>query len=78
MTPNLTLRKCPAVSMDAHSGMFGASNILPTLTLAFHQGLGHVDQWVRDASTLALGAIADGYKDDLAPHLPQLNPFLLQ
>ena len=58
--------------------MFGASNILPLLTLALHEGLGHANQWVRDTSILALGAVADGCKDDLAPHLTQLHPFLLQ
>ena len=60
------------------SGMLGASNVLPPLTSALHEGLGHADQWVRDTSILALGAVADGCKDDLAPHLPQLHPFLLQ
>ena len=56
---NLYNRKCSAVSLDAQSGMFGNSNILPPRTSALHEGLGHADQWVRDASILALGAIAD-------------------
>lgn len=73
-----TLRKCSAASLDALSGMFGAPNILPPLLPALQEGLGHSDQWVREASILALGAIAEGCKADLAPHLPRLHPFLLQ
>ncbi len=73
-----TLRKCSAASLDALSGMFGANNILPPLLPALQEGLGHSDQWVREASILALGAIADGCKDKLTPHMPQLHPFLLQ
>ncbi|KAL7541029.1 hypothetical protein ACHAXR_010576 [Thalassiosira sp. AJA248-18] len=73
-----TLRKCSAASLDALSGMFGAANVLPPLLPALQEGLGHTDQWVREASILALGAIADGCKDDLTPHLPKLHPFLLQ
>ena len=73
-----TLRKCSAASLDALSGMFGANNILPPLLPALQEGLGHSDLWVREASILALGAIADGCKDKLTPHMPQLHPFLLQ
>lgn len=73
-----TLRKCSAASLDALSGMYGAPNILPPLLPALQEGLGHLDQWVREASILALGAIADGCRADLAPHMPQLHPFLLQ
>ncbi|KAL3760925.1 hypothetical protein ACHAWU_009604 [Discostella pseudostelligera] len=72
-----TLRKCSAASLDALAGIFGANNILPPLLPALQEGLGHTDQWVREASILALGAIADGCKVELTPHLPQLHPFLL-
>ena len=72
-----TLRKCSAASLDALSGLYGASNTLPPLLPALQEGLGHTDQWVREASILALGAIADGCKEELTPHLPQLHPFLL-
>ena len=72
-----SLRKCSAASLDALSGLFGASNILPPLLPALQEGLSHNDQWVREASILALGAIADGCKAELTPHLPQLHPFLL-
>eukprot|EP00970_Alexandrium_tamarense_P009176 scaffold1812_cov181-Alexandrium_tamarense.AAC.8 len=72
-----SLRKCSAASLDALSGLYGASYILPPLLPALQEGLGHTDQWVREASILALGAIADGCKAELTPHLPQLHPFLL-
>ncbi len=72
-----TLRKCSAASLDALSGVFGSTNILPPLLPALQEGLSHTDQWVREASILALGAIADGCKAELTPHLPQLHPFLL-
>ena len=73
-----TLRKCAAASLDALAGLFGASNVLPSLLPALQEGLGHDDQWIREASILALGAIADGCKSELAPHLPMLHPFLLR
>jgi transportin-1 len=73
-----TLRKCAAASLDALAGLFGASNTLPSLLPALQEGLGHHDQWVREASILALGAIADGCKAELTPHLPMLHPFLLR
>ena len=41
-----TLRKCPAVSLDALLGIFGNSNILPPLLQALHERLGHADQCV--------------------------------
>jgi transportin-1 len=72
-----TLRKCSAASLDALSGLYGATYTLPALLPALQEGLGHTDQWVREASILALGAIAEGCKDELARHLPQLHPFLL-
>jgi len=72
-----TLRKCSAASLDALSGLFGATNILPPLLPALQEGLGHTDQWVREASILALGAIAEGCMAELTPHLPQLHPFLV-
>jgi transportin-1 len=51
---------------------------LPSLLPALQEGLGHDDQWIREASILALGAIADGCKAELTPHLPVLHPFLLR
>ena len=72
-----TLCKCAAASLDALAGLFGASNRLPSLLPALQEGLGHDDQWVREANILALGAIADGCKAELMLHLAVLHPFLL-
>ncbi|KAL7528235.1 hypothetical protein ACHAWF_002487 [Thalassiosira exigua] len=72
-----TLRKCSAASLDALAGTFGPQAVLPPLLPALQEGLGHADQWVREGSVLALGAIADGCGEDLAPHLPRLHPFLV-
>ena len=67
-----TLRKCSAASLDTLVGVGGAPTVLPPLLLALQEGIGHPGQWV------ALGAIADGRRDNLVPHLPRLHPFLLQ
>eukprot|EP00956_Cyclotella_meneghiniana_P021646 scaffold39661_cov63-Cyclotella_meneghiniana.AAC.6 len=72
-----TLRKCSAASLDALAGLYGAAYTLPPLLPALEVGLSHNDQWIREASILALGAIAEGCQEELAPHLPQLHPFLL-
>ena len=73
-----TVRKCSAASLDALSAMFGPGIILPSLLPALQEGLGNTEIWVREASILALGAIAESCKEQLAPHLSQLHPFLLQ
>merc|ERR1719491_2650804 len=73
-----TLRKCSAASLDALAEMYGANNTLPNLLPALQEGLGHNDQWVREASILALGAVADGCSAEIAPHMPQIHPFLVQ
>jgi transportin-1 len=72
-----SLRKCSAASLDALAGLYGATYTLPPLLPALQEGLSHQDPWVREASILALGAIAEGCHEELAPHLPQLHPFLL-
>ena len=73
-----TLRKCSAALLDTLVGAGGAPAVLPPLLPALQEGIGHLDQWVRKAGILALGAIADGRRDILVPHLPRLHPFLLQ
>ena len=72
-----TLRKCSAASLDALAGLYGAAYTLPPLLPALEVGLSHNDQWIREASILALGAIAEGCQEELALHLPKLHPFLL-
>ena len=73
-----TLRKCSAASLDTLVGAGGAPAVLPPLLPALQEGIGHSDKWVRKAGILALGAIPDGRRDNLVPHLPRLHPFLLQ
>jgi transportin-1 len=72
------LCKCAAASLDALAGLFGASNTLPSLLPALQESLRHDDQWVCEANILALGAIANGCKAELTPHLPVLHPFILR
>jgi transportin-1 len=69
-----TLRKCAAASLDALAGLFVALNTLPSLLPALQEGLRQDNQWVREANILELGAIADGCKAELMPHLPMLHP----
>jgi hypothetical protein len=73
-----TLRKCAAAILDALAGLFGASNMLLSLLPTLQEGLGHDNQWVGKANILVLGAIANGCKAELTPHLPVLHPFLLR
>jgi hypothetical protein len=72
------LRQCAAASLDALVGLFGESNMLPSLLPVLQEGLGHGNQWVHKANILALGAIANGCKVELTPHLPMLHPFLMR
>jgi transportin-1 len=53
---------------------FCASRIVSSL-LAASPSL--IDPWVQEASTLALGAIADGCGDAMVPHMAQLHRFLM-
>jgi transportin-1 len=72
-----TLRKCAAASLDSLSSVYGASAILPPLLPALEHGLGSSDPWVQEASILALGAIADGCREEMNAHMGQLFPYLM-
>ena len=72
-----TLRKCSAASLDTLVGAGGAPAVLPPLLPELQEGIGHPDQLVQKAGILALGAIANGRRVNLVPHLPRLHPFLL-
>jgi len=72
-----TLRKCAAASLDSLSNLYGAAAILPPLLPALEQGLSSSDPWVQEASILALGAIADGCRDEMNAHMAQLHPYLM-
>ncbi|KAL7309113.1 hypothetical protein PS15m_011232 [Mucor circinelloides] len=71
-----TLRKFSATSLDALTSSFKSqmTNILlPLLNHALFS-----DDWrVVESGILALGAAAEGGIDNIAPHLPELIPFLV-
>ena len=72
-----SLRKCSAAALDVfavnyHGAVFNI--ILPYL----RDNLSHALWPKREAAVLALGAIADGCLPVVAPHLPELIPYLIQ
>ena len=73
-----TLRYCSAAFLDALAGAFGAPAVLSPLLTALQEGIGHLDQWVRETGIIALGGITEECRANLVPHLPWLHPFLLQ
>lgn len=73
-----SLRKCSAASLDVFAGMYGPSDILPPLLPSLQEGLASTNPWVREASILALGAIAEGCLVEMEVHMPQLFPFLME
>ena len=72
-----TLRKCAAASLDSLSTLYGAQSILPPLLPALEEGLASSDPWIQEASILALGAIADGCREEMHQHMAQLHPYLM-
>lgn len=71
-----SLRKCSAAALDVfavnyHAAVFDI--ILPYLK----NNLSHTLWPKREAAVLALGAVADGCMEVVAPHLPELVPFLI-
>ena len=73
-----TLRRLAGASLDSLAAMYGAEPILPSLLPALQHGLGSQDQWVQEASILALGAIAEGCQEEMNVHLGQVYPHLMQ
>lgn len=75
-----SLRKCAAATLDSLSALLPASTTLSPLLPLLQSGLSnHENPWIREASILALGAIASGCHDEMSHnYLPQLHPFLLQ
>ncbi|KAI0115509.1 armadillo-type protein [Nemania sp. FL0031] len=70
-----TLRKCSAAALDVFARDFQDpvfESILPYLT----ENLKHDDWPYREAAVLALGAVAEGCIGVIAPHLPELVPYL--
>jgi transportin-1 len=72
-----TLRKCAAASLDSLANLYGAEPILPCLLPSLQAGLSSSDPWVQEASILALGAIAEGCREEMDAHMGQLHPYLM-
>ena len=71
-----SLRKCSAAALDVFAVKYGQAVfniILPYLK----ENLSHSLWPKREAAVLALGAIAEGCMPVVAPHLPELVPFLI-
>ncbi|CAO3597936.1 unnamed protein product [Absidia cylindrospora] len=70
------LRKCSAAALDSICMSYGNQIIgllMPLLKIELESG-----DWLhRECGILALGAVAEGGMQDIAPHLPELVPFLL-
>ena len=70
------LRKGSAAALDAFATQFH-EKILVRVLPYLRENIGSSDWLRREASVLALGAIADGCMDGVVPHLPELYPYLL-
>ncbi len=71
------LRKYAGASLDCLANLYGAEPILPNLLPSLESGLGCADPWVQEASILALGAVADGCREQMYAHMGQLFPYLM-
>lgn len=71
------LRKYAGASLDSLANLYGAGPMLPPLLPALQQGLSSGDPWIQEASILALGAIADGCREEMSSHLGELYPYLM-
>ena len=72
-----TLRKYAGASLDSLANLYGGQSILPSLLPALQQGLSNPDPWIQEASILALGAIAEGCREEMNEHLGELFPYLM-
>ncbi|KAI8146257.1 armadillo-type protein [Fennellomyces sp. T-0311] len=72
-----TLRKCSAAALDVLSTTYKCHVVVVLLPLLNHN-LFSEDWRERESGVLALGAAAEGGMDDIAPHLPQMMPYLIQ
>lgn len=72
-----TLRKYAGASLDSLANLYGAQSILPPLLPALQQGLSSMDPWIQEASILALGAIAEGCREEMNEHMVNLYPYLM-
>lgn len=70
------LRKCSAAALDVLSNVYNA-HLFQVIKPFLVQNIRSEDWKIREASVLALGAIAEGCMDGVVPHLPELYPYLL-
>ncbi|KAI9283036.1 armadillo-type protein [Umbelopsis sp. AD052] len=71
------LRKCSAAALDVLATAFEGDLVKILLPLLKEQ-LFHEDWKHRECGILALGAAAEGGMDEVAPHLPDLVPYLVR
>lgn len=70
------LRKCSAAALDVFATVYHQT-VFETILPYLKENLPHQTWPRREAAVLALGAIADGCMETVAPHLPELVPFLI-
>ena len=70
------LRKCSAAALDVLSNVYNA-HLFEVIKPFLVQNIRSEHWKIREASVLALGAIAEGCMDGVVPHLPELYPYLL-
>jgi transportin-1 len=70
------LRKCSAAALDVLSNVYNA-HLFEVIKPFLVQNIRSENWKIREASVLALGAIAEGCMDGVVPHLPELYPYLL-
>ena len=71
------LRKYAGASLDTLANLYGPEPILPNLLPSLQLGLTSTDPWVQEASILALGAVAEGCREEMYTHMNQLFPYLM-
>ena len=76
-TNEWNLRKYAGASLDTLANLYGARPILPSLLPALQQGLSNSDPWIQEATILALGAVADGCREEMNTHMGELYPYLM-
>ncbi|KAM7425948.1 Transportin-1 [Porites harrisoni] len=70
------LRKCSAAALDVLANVF-RDDLLPVLLPILKETLFHPDWEAKESGILVLGAVAEGCITGIAPHLPELIPFLI-
>ena len=70
------LRKCSAAALDVLSNVYN-DTLFEVIKPFLVQNIRSENWKIREASVLALGAIAEGCMDGVEPHLPELYPYLL-